>query len=61
LLTALKGIQLGTIEDAFGWCERVVEPAGYVFAGEERGKGEVNGVAMNGIKNGAGNLVDSLA
>ncbi|KAI9772303.1 MAG: hypothetical protein M1840_001052 [Geoglossum simile] len=65
LLTALKGIQLGTAEDVFGWCERVEEPVDYILADAEREKREeVNGVvkgSMNGIQNGVGSLVDRLA
>lgn len=29
LLNALRGIQLGTQEDKFGWCEKVEEPKGF--------------------------------
>lgn len=45
LLTMLKGIQLGKIEDKFGWLNRVEKPEGYV-----------NGSAGNGDANGDGNV-----
>ncbi len=47
LLTTLKGIQQGKIEDSFGWCEKVVEVTGY----KRRG-----GAGYNDIDEGNGNV-----
>jgi branched-chain amino acid aminotransferase len=39
LLSTLKGIQQGKIEDTFGWLDSVAEPKGY----KSRSEGGVNG------------------
>ena len=53
LLTTLKGIQQGKIEDRFGWLDFVRE--------EEKGTVEVNGAGdRNGMTNGLNGVVDKL-
>ncbi|KAI9859650.1 MAG: hypothetical protein M1813_006581 [Trichoglossum hirsutum] len=50
LLTALKGIQSGKVEDSFGWCETVGEAGTYglhVHAAVENGTNGTNGT--NGV------------
>lgn len=44
LLSTLKGVQQGKIEDSFGWLERVDEPAGYAPKSSANGEGVSNGV-----------------
>ncbi|KAH0534190.1 hypothetical protein FGG08_007216 [Glutinoglossum americanum] len=48
LLTALKGIQLGKVEDSFGWCERVGEPAVYGMDGAVANGNGGNGNGLEG-------------
>lgn len=44
LLTQLKGIQLGKVEDTFGWRFEVSEEDGKKVVGEKNGNGEVQSV-----------------
>lgn len=47
LLTQLKGIQLGKVEDQFGWCFRVEEADGRKVAPEDSSSKDTNGQTVD--------------
>jgi branched-chain amino acid aminotransferase len=47
LLTQLKGIQLGKVEDQFGWCFKVEEADGKKVVGENGTSDNANGQTVD--------------